>query len=92
MYNDCEKQLRTKQEKESAINLETYQLLAIMSACGQILKNVCKHFFDKSLVDKIPKKYNGFVKTAIVIYVHEKDFVLLTVTIIEHRHLMPGIK
>ena len=29
MYNDCEKQLRTKQEKESAINLETYQLLAI---------------------------------------------------------------
>ena len=43
MYNDCEKQLRTKQEKESAINLETYQLLAIMSACGQILKNLCKH-------------------------------------------------
>ena len=36
--------------------------------------------FDKSLVDKIPKKYNGFVKTAIVIYVHERDFLLLTVT------------
>ena len=48
--------------------------------------------FDKSLVDKIPKKYNGLVKTAIVIYVHERDFVLLTVTIIENQHLMPGIK
>ena len=35
---------------------------------------------DKSLVDKIPKNYNGFVKTKIVIYVHERDFLLLTVT------------